>query len=210
MTDTNIILLLSKYSSECNQLVQIMKTGGVSFSFLNTIFIDNPEIRASILRKKEYNIHSVPTILVFEGNRVDKFEDGQAFEWVIKTIENIKNEEKEELNNQIQNKVNAEVAKIKAELEAQMTVNNVEEKSSVEEIESKNPHEGMAISSIKDDTVLPNKIDLTKIWDEEEKMTHDKMIDKSIRKSDRALDVAERMEKEREELFSQQKQNNPQ
>lgn len=207
MSET-ILLLLSKYSTECDNLVQLMKNSGVPFNFLNTIFVDNPEIRESILSKKEYNIHTVPTILVFGGNTVDKFEDGQAFEWIQKTVENLKIIEQEQLNKQIESRVNSEVSKVRQEMEQQIEMLR-EQQMEVEPIVEETDHQKMAISSLKDDKQMPTKVDLSKIWSEEEESTNNKMIEKSIKKSDSAKDVAERMSKEREDLFTQQKQNNP-
>ena len=61
-----IILLLSKYSPNCINLLDMLKSSGINFSFIEMIFIDNTKVRQSILNKKDYNITSVPTILVFK------------------------------------------------------------------------------------------------------------------------------------------------
>ena len=103
MQDT-IILLLSKYSNNCNKMMQIMKSSELNFNFIETIFIDNANVRKSIISKKDYNITSVPTLLVFKSNgSIEKYDNDVAFKWMLQTIKNLKKiEEDKEVVDEIE------------------------------------------------------------------------------------------------------------
>ena len=77
------VLLFSKYSQNCNKLFSIMTNSGVNFSPLQSLCIDNENIRKRILENKQFNITVVPSILsVFSNGNVETYEGLNAFNWV--------------------------------------------------------------------------------------------------------------------------------
>lgn len=77
------VLLFSKYSQNCNKLFSIMTNSGVNFSPLQSLCIDNENIRKRILDNKQFNITVVPSILcVFSNGNVETYEGLNAFNWV--------------------------------------------------------------------------------------------------------------------------------
>jgi hypothetical protein len=86
-----IILLLSKYSESCNKLIDTMRTSGINFDFIDTIFIDNISVRKAIMANKKMGVRSVPTILVFKPDNIEKYDKEYAFIWMYQTIKNIQN-----------------------------------------------------------------------------------------------------------------------
>lgn len=77
------VLLFSKYSQNCNKLFSIMTNSGVNFSPLQSLCIDNENIRKRILDNKQFNITVVPSILsVFSNGNVETYEGVNAFNWV--------------------------------------------------------------------------------------------------------------------------------
>lgn len=77
------VLLFSKYSQNCNKLFSIMTNSGVNFSQLQSLCIDNENIRKRILDNKQFNISVVPSILsVYSNGNVETYEGVNAFNWV--------------------------------------------------------------------------------------------------------------------------------
>jgi thiol-disulfide isomerase/thioredoxin len=182
-----IILLLSKYSENCNKMINMMKSSGINFSFIETIFVDNARLRQSILDKKDYNITTVPTILVFKDNyKVEKYDGVNAFQWVEKTVENLKRNEVEstsrQVDAQVEAKVNEQLRALQSEFQEKLK--SIEEEEP--EIMSKPPQVGQ-------------HTDINS-------MLQDKTIEKmnSPGKADEVKSLAEKMEKEREDLFPKQ------
>lgn len=203
MQDT-IILLLSKYSDNCNKLMQIMKSSNITFDFIDTIFIDNVAIRKSILKKKSYNITSVPTILVFKQNEVEKYDNDFAFRWINETIKNISNENsllnqmeaENEINNidieeTVQQKVNEKLEDLKIEMQQQLQ----------EQLNKKDDKPVTDINSLLNNSTL---------YEEDEELDFEmgnKLAEKSVKKDNSMEEKIKEMEKERNQLFSEQNPN---
>lgn len=182
-----IILLLSKYSENCNRMINMMKSSRINFSFIETIFVDNARLRQSILDKKDYNITTVPTILVFKNNyRVEKYDGINAFQWIEKTIENLKRSEVESTSRQLE-------AQVEAKVNEQLKVLQSEFQEKLKAIEEEQPDIMSKPPQVGQHTDINS-------------MLQDKTIEKMNNpgKSDEVKSLAEKMEKEREELFPKQ------
>ena len=125
MSET-IVLLMSKYSDNCNRLKEIMKSSGMNFHFIETLFIDNTKIRQCVVNMKEYNITKVPTIMVFGSDQVQKFDGIRVFQWMKQTINNLRqneqddeNEREIEIHNQVEQKVQEQMEILREELQEQ-------------------------------------------------------------------------------------------
>lgn len=77
------VLLFSKYSRNCSALIQRMQTSKVDFSAIQALCIDNEQIRNRIKADKQFEISSVPSILLlFPNGTVQKFEGPHAFAFI--------------------------------------------------------------------------------------------------------------------------------
>jgi len=89
MEDSKVILLFSKYSSNSKRLLDLFKN--IDFRLLNiqTICIDNPEIRKRIKNSNTIEIKTVPCILVlYSDGGVEKFDGDIVFEFSQNIINN--------------------------------------------------------------------------------------------------------------------------
>lgn len=79
------VLLYSKYSQFCKKLINTI--GEQSFDFatltrLNTVCVDNEDIRNQIVNSKNIDIKMVPCILIiYNSGSVEKYEGNDAFRW---------------------------------------------------------------------------------------------------------------------------------
>ena len=72
------ILLYSKYSANCKQLLDAMERLGANIS---TICIDNKEVRNRIIGDKRLNVRVVPTLLaLYDTGVVEKYEGPKVME----------------------------------------------------------------------------------------------------------------------------------
>ena len=79
------VLLYSKYSSLSKKLLDMIQTSGVDFSkyALQSLCIDNNEIRKRIYANKQIDVTSVPCLLIiFPDGGIEKYDGAHAFEWV--------------------------------------------------------------------------------------------------------------------------------
>lgn len=89
MTETPemIIVLYSKYSSQCQRIINYYHP---SLTFIHFICIDNMDIRKQ-LAKTSLKIKSVPcAVLVYNNGKKEKFEGPNVADWVIEQINNNK------------------------------------------------------------------------------------------------------------------------
>jgi hypothetical protein len=80
------VLLYSKYSSVCKNLMNTIQTSGVDFAAklsLQTLCIDNKEIRNRILKNQQIQVTTVPCLLlIFPDGGIEKYDGAHVFEWV--------------------------------------------------------------------------------------------------------------------------------
>lgn len=83
--DTTCILVYSKYSKHCSQLMQLIDSAQIPWEKVAKfvpLCIDNDVIRKRVLSSSKVTVHLVPTILVLNSNGlIEKFEADKAFEW---------------------------------------------------------------------------------------------------------------------------------
>lgn len=79
MSTQDIILLYSKYSTQCNKILKKAS----SLSEVRMIAIDQKDIRKRVLQDKQLNVSIVPCILIVNTNGIiEKYEGMKAFEWI--------------------------------------------------------------------------------------------------------------------------------
>ena len=84
------ILLYSKYSQHSKRLMDMLKQSSVDLTNiikLNSLCVDNEEIRERIVNCKKLDISCVPCILVvYKDGGVEKYEGTTAFKWIEEII----------------------------------------------------------------------------------------------------------------------------
>lgn len=84
------VLLYSKYSPMSKKLTAFMQGSQVDFTravSLQTLCIDNKQIRERIQKNEQLDITSVPCILViFPDGGIEKYDGAHAFEWIEQII----------------------------------------------------------------------------------------------------------------------------
>jgi hypothetical protein len=84
------VLLYSKYSASSKSLMSMIQQSGVDFTnqfSLQSLCIDNEEIRKRIVENNQLQITSVPCLLIiFPDGGIEKYDGAHVFEWVERTI----------------------------------------------------------------------------------------------------------------------------
>ena len=82
------VLLYSKYSNSCNDLITQLKQYPLYFSHINLLCVDNEKIRTKIINSNLIKITFVPCLLIVSSNGVTKqYENTQLFEFISEIIE---------------------------------------------------------------------------------------------------------------------------
>jgi hypothetical protein len=80
------VLLYSKYSSNSKKLLNLMDESGINFQqqlSLQSLCIDNTDVRERILSNKQYLIEVVPCLLIgYRDGGIEKYDGKSVFEWV--------------------------------------------------------------------------------------------------------------------------------
>lgn len=80
------VLLYSKYSSLSKTLMDMIQNSGVDFVgqfTMQSLCIDNEQIRKRILQNKQIQVTSVPCLLIiFPDGGIEKYDGTHVFEWV--------------------------------------------------------------------------------------------------------------------------------
>lgn len=86
MNPAGVILLYSKYSESCQNLFDLVRNSGVDFSFLQSLCVDNDQVRKRVQGGK-MDITKVPCLLqIFPNGTVEKYEGNHAVNWFQTTI----------------------------------------------------------------------------------------------------------------------------
>jgi hypothetical protein len=84
------VLLYSEYSSHCKKILKMVQEYPLDFNKaigLNTLCIDNENVRKRIAKSKNIKINTVPCILViYDDGGVEKYEGSTAFGWLEEVI----------------------------------------------------------------------------------------------------------------------------
>jgi len=89
MEDPKVILLFSKYSSNSKKLLDLFKNINLRLLNIQTICIDNADIRKRIKNSKTIEIKTVPCILVlYSDGGVEKFDGDNVFQFSENIINN--------------------------------------------------------------------------------------------------------------------------
>jgi hypothetical protein len=82
------VLLYSKYSNSCNDLITQLKQYPLYFSHINLLCVDNEKIRTKIINSNLIKITFVPCLLIVSSNGVTKqYENTQLFDFISEIIE---------------------------------------------------------------------------------------------------------------------------
>lgn len=90
-----LILIYSKYSSQCQRLVQVLASNPIEY--IKLLCIDNSKARQRILESKKLSIHTVPCILLVYSSNIEKFEGSNVTDWVLSQIANNTSDTKTDL-----------------------------------------------------------------------------------------------------------------
>lgn len=83
MNNQYFVILYSKYSNVCKKFMNDIKNAQLDFNF-NTVCVDNKQIRDKILNSSDFDINSLPCLLILNDNQtnIDKYEGQDAFIWL--------------------------------------------------------------------------------------------------------------------------------
>jgi hypothetical protein len=77
-----LIVLYSKYSPQCQTLLDLFVKHPVPF--IKPVCVDNTAVRRQLFKSSRIRITTVPAvILVFPKKRVEKYEGGQVYNWIL-------------------------------------------------------------------------------------------------------------------------------
>lgn len=81
-----LVVLYSKYSSQCKRVLDLYNQCGIDY--IKFICIDNIEVRKRILDSRRLNVSTVPCVLLmYRDGTMEKFESGDVAGWLIKQLE---------------------------------------------------------------------------------------------------------------------------
>lgn len=85
MIPDKLIVLYSKYSSQCNDIIRLYNSN--YNKHIQLVCIDNIQIREQILHSTHLNVKTVPCVLfVYPDKRIEKFEGSNVKQWIIQQI----------------------------------------------------------------------------------------------------------------------------
>lgn len=80
-----LIVLYSKYSSQCQKILQLYDES--IMSNIKLVCVDNSSTRKRLTMSSTFNIKTVPCILfMYPGNKVEKFEGPRVSNWLIEKM----------------------------------------------------------------------------------------------------------------------------
>ena len=80
-----LIVLYSKYSQNCQKILQVYNKS--TMDYIKMVCIDNSAFRTKLAVSKSLNVKTVPCVLLmYPGNKVEKFEGQGVTEWVLQQI----------------------------------------------------------------------------------------------------------------------------
>ncbi len=83
-----VVLLYSKYSQTCKNLISTLQEKPISY--LQPLCIDNSQVRKRITESKDLSIESVPCVLIsFSNGTVEKYDGQHAFKWIQETLQRL-------------------------------------------------------------------------------------------------------------------------
>ncbi len=83
-----VVLLYSKYSQTCKNLISTLQQRPISY--LQPLCIDNSQVRKRITESKDLSIESVPCVLIsFSNGTVEKYDGQHAFKWIQETLQRL-------------------------------------------------------------------------------------------------------------------------
>ena len=80
-----LIVLYSKYSPQCQKILQIYDKS--TMDYIKMICVDNSNLRERLMVSKTIQIKTVPCVLlIYPGNKVEKFEGSGVLDWILQQI----------------------------------------------------------------------------------------------------------------------------
>lgn len=87
MDPEQLIVLYSKYSPQCNRIVDLYQQQRPNIDYLRLLCVDNVNLRESILNATNVRIRTVPCVLfIYPGGRIEKFEGSNVSDWIIRQM----------------------------------------------------------------------------------------------------------------------------
>jgi len=87
MDPERLVVLYSKYSPQCQKLLQIYDAS--TMDYIKMVCIDNSKFRERILNSQTLHVKTVPcVILIYPNGQIEKFEGIKVTDWLIQQISN--------------------------------------------------------------------------------------------------------------------------
>lgn len=81
-----LIVLYSKYSSQCKLILDVYNRASVDY--IKLLCIDNVDVRTSVLKSQKLNLTTVPCVLLmYRDGSMEKFETGDVASWIKTQLE---------------------------------------------------------------------------------------------------------------------------
>lgn len=85
MEPNYLIVLYSKYSPRCQQLLEIFNQNPVSH--IKLVCVDNNTVRKRLTQSSRVRVNTVPCVLLaYPNDKFEKFEGAQVYDWLIRQI----------------------------------------------------------------------------------------------------------------------------
>src|SRR5574338_1083241 len=81
MNVNNLIILYSKYSNTCNEILK--KYNNNTMKHIHMLCIDNSKLREKVLKSNKYSITTVPCVLLVYDTKIEKFEGDGVVDWIL-------------------------------------------------------------------------------------------------------------------------------
>lgn len=80
-----LVVLYSKYSPQCQKILEIYDSD--TMDYIKMVCVDNSKFRERLSISKSLQVKTVPCVLLmYPGNRIEKFEGSNVTEWLIQQI----------------------------------------------------------------------------------------------------------------------------
>lgn len=104
---SKIIILYSKYSGLCKQILKLYNQ--MTMTHIKLLCIDHIKVRNRVLNSKEHKITTVPCLLLIYEHKQEKYEGDGIYEWIIEHMQLCLNEETKSTTTSFQTSVDVPV-----------------------------------------------------------------------------------------------------
>ncbi len=85
MEPEHLVVLYSKYSHQCQKILQVYDKS--TMDYIKLVCIDNAQCRERLLSSKSIQVQTVPCVLlIYENGKIEKFEGNNVTQWILDQI----------------------------------------------------------------------------------------------------------------------------